>query len=51
METNSRYMNNKWDYGSLHPIVPNPYTLLSEISKQAKYFSVIDFLLFKGWGP
>ena len=26
----------------LHPEVPNPYTLLSEIPEQAKYFSVID---------
>ena len=26
----------------LHPVVPNPYTLLSEIPEQAKYFSVID---------
>ena len=26
----------------LHPAVPNPYTLLSEIPEQAKYFSVID---------
>ena len=26
-----------------HPVVPNPYTLLSEIPEQAKYFSVIDF--------
>ena len=26
----------------LHPMVPNPYTLLSEIPEQAKYFSVID---------
>ena len=25
----------------LHPVVPNPYTLLSEIPEQAKYFSVI----------
>ena len=25
-----------------HPIVPNPYTLLSEISEWAKCFSVID---------
>ena len=25
----------------LHPMVPNPYTLLSEIPEQAKYFSVI----------
>ena len=27
---------------SLHPVVPNPYTLLFEIPEQAKYFSVID---------
>ena len=27
----------------LHPVVPNAYTLFSEISEQAKYFSVIDF--------
>ena len=27
----------------LHPVVPNHYTLLSEIPEQAKYFSVIDF--------
>ena len=26
----------------LHPMVPNPYTLLSEIPEWAKYFSVID---------
>ena len=26
----------------LHPVVLNPYTLLSEIPEQAKYFSVID---------
>ena len=26
----------------LHPVVPNPYTLLSEIPEGAKYFSVID---------
>ena len=26
----------------LHPVVPNPYTLLSEIPELAKYFSVID---------
>ena len=26
----------------LHPTVPNPYTLLSEIPERAKYFSVID---------
>ena len=26
----------------LHPVVPNLYTLLSEIPEQAKYFSVID---------
>ena len=26
----------------LHPMVPNPYTLLSEIPEQAEYFSVID---------
>ena len=39
-------MNNKWDYGSLHPMVPNPYTLLFEISEQVKYFSVIGFLFF-----
>ena len=26
----------------LHPMVPNPYTLLSEIPERAKYFSVID---------
>ena len=26
----------------LHPVVPNPYTLLSEIPDRAKYFSVID---------
>ena len=26
----------------LHPVVPNPYTLLSEFPEQAKYFSVID---------
>ena len=25
-----------------HPVVPNPYTLLSEIPDRAKYFSVID---------
>ena len=24
----------------LYPVVPNPYTLLSEIPEQAKYFSV-----------
>ena len=26
----------------LHPVVPNPYTLLSEIPEQVKYFSVTD---------
>ena len=26
----------------LHPVVPNPYTLLSEIPERAKYFSVVD---------
>ena len=26
----------------LHPVVPNPYTLLSEITERGKYFSVID---------
>ena len=26
----------------LHPVGPNPYTLLSEIPEGAKYFSVID---------
>ena len=26
----------------LHPVVPNPYTLLSEIPEWVKYFSVID---------
>ena len=26
----------------LQPVVPNPYTLLSEIPERAKYFSVID---------
>ena len=26
----------------LHPVVPNPYTLLSEIPDRTKYFSVID---------
>ena len=26
----------------LYPMVPNPYTLLSEIPEWAKYFSVID---------
>ena len=26
----------------LHPMVPNPYILLSEIPERAKYFSVID---------
>ena len=26
----------------LYPMVPNPYTLLSEIPEKAKYFSVID---------
>ena len=26
----------------LHPMVPNPYTLLSEIPERAKYLSVID---------
>ena len=26
----------------LHPLVPNPCTLLSEIPERAKYFSVID---------
>ena len=32
----------KWDCSSLHPMVPNPYTLLSEVPEWAKYFSVID---------
>ena len=27
-------------------MVPNPYTLLFEISEQVKYFSVIGFLFF-----
>ena len=27
---------------TLHPLVPNPYTLLSEIPERAKYFLVID---------
>ena len=27
---------------TLHHVVPNPYSLLSEIPEQAKYFSVID---------
>ena len=27
---------------SLHSMVSNPYTLLSEIPERAKYFSVID---------
>ena len=27
---------------TLHPVVPNPYTLLSEIPERAKYFLVID---------
>ena len=27
---------------SLHPVVPNPYTLFSEIPELAKYFSVTD---------
>ena len=36
-------MNNKWDCSFFTPVVPNPYTLLSEIPEQAKYFSVIDF--------
>ena len=27
---------------SLHSVVPNPYTLLSEIPERAKYFSVVD---------
>jgi len=46
--------NGKWRLGRdlriineavvpLHPVVPNPYTLLSEIPEGAKYFSVIDF--------
>ena len=26
----------------LHPVVPNPYILLSEIPERAKYFSVVD---------
>ena len=26
----------------LHPVVPNPYPLLSEFPEEAKYFSVID---------
>ena len=26
----------------LHPVVPNPYTPLSEIPERVKYFSVID---------
>ena len=26
----------------LHPVVPNPYTLFSEIPERAKYFSVTD---------
>jgi hypothetical protein len=27
---------------SLHPIVPNPYTLLAQISSKAQYYSVLD---------
>ena len=42
METSSRFTNNKWGCTSLHPVVPNPYTLFSEIPEWAKYFSVID---------
>ena len=38
----------------LHPVVPNPYTLLSEIPERAKYFSVIDlkdaFYSFSAFG-
>ena len=26
----------------LHPVVPNPYSLLPEIPERAKYFSVVD---------
>jgi len=26
----------------LHPFMPNPYTVLSEISELVKYFSIID---------
>ena len=26
----------------IHPIVPNPYTLLSQLPRNAKYFSVLD---------
>ena len=42
METSSRFTYKKWGCSPLHPVVPNPYTLLSEIPEQAKYFSVID---------
>ena len=31
-----------------HPVVPNPYTLLSEIPERVKYFSVI-YLKFAFW--
>ena len=45
METSSRFTNNKFVVlvVPLHPLVPNPYTLLSEIPERAKYLSVIDF--------
>ena len=42
METSSRFTYNKWGCSSFTPVVPNPYTLLSEIPEWAKYFSVID---------
>ena len=41
METSLRIINEA--VVPLHPVVPNPYTLLSEIPERAKYLSVIDF--------
>ena len=43
METSSTFTNNNEAAVPLHPMVPNPYTLLSEIPQRDKYFSVIDF--------
>ena len=36
IKKSSDFMNNKWGCSSLHPVVPNPYTLLSEIPEWAK---------------
>ena len=52
METSSRLINE--GVVPLHPVVPNPDILLSEIPEGAKYFSVIylkdAFYLFSAFG-